>query len=467
MEQLQCMRAVLMIAYLFPPEGAAGATRPLLFARYLPRFGWHPIVVASHPVSYSRYDPDLAWAIPPDLEIYRARHTDPWLQLQAWRAKRISKNAHPSTKIHSPTSTNEGAGRWSWLRSLVEQIEPILYHPDRYMTWILSAYLEGSQLLRTQASIKAVWATAGPLSDLVVGYLLSRRFNRPLVVDFRDAWTVGWHPWTESRPSWARRLDHKMMELIFEQASAAIFLHQPMAEAFLSQYSASLSEEKVYLIPNGFDDRQISTRQNVSATSETPRRALRLVYTGTLTFRRVDTLYQALRVLREEDQVWASRLQLHLVGEMAAADQDLIKEFELAGQVVAPGIVTRAEARQYQLEADVLLLLMEQFPDGKPGQEWMVSSKVFDYLATGKPILAVMPKNEAWHILRDLGISILAHVEDVAAIVEMLRDLYAAWEKGSLHDYAPGQAGRMRYSASNLTRQLATVLDAVSAVEKD
>src|SRR3954453_307061 len=40
-------RSVLYLAYFFPPRGGAGVQRSLKFAKYLPEFGWKPLIIAN------------------------------------------------------------------------------------------------------------------------------------------------------------------------------------------------------------------------------------------------------------------------------------------------------------------------------------------------------------------------------------------------------------------------------------
>ena len=79
------MKSVVMIAYDFPPEGNAGAFRPLRFVRHLPSVDWQPTVMTTETDFYERYDPSLLSLVPRDIEIIRVRNHDPW---QAFRAKR-------------------------------------------------------------------------------------------------------------------------------------------------------------------------------------------------------------------------------------------------------------------------------------------------------------------------------------------------------------------------------------------
>src|SRR6266536_4896610 len=83
------MKSVLMIAYYFPPEGSAGAYRPLRFVRHLSKMGWFPTVISADPYCYERYDPALLALVPSETEIVRVRGHDLWQAIQAWREERI------------------------------------------------------------------------------------------------------------------------------------------------------------------------------------------------------------------------------------------------------------------------------------------------------------------------------------------------------------------------------------------
>src|SRR5262249_54985538 len=71
----ELMRRVLMISYYFPPLGGIGSVRAVKFARYLPEFGWDPVVITRRNGAYYR-DPTLEFderkiVRTPSLEISR------------------------------------------------------------------------------------------------------------------------------------------------------------------------------------------------------------------------------------------------------------------------------------------------------------------------------------------------------------------------------------------------------------
>ncbi|KXK33905.1 MAG: glycosyl transferase group 1 [Chlorobi bacterium OLB6] len=50
---------VLVLAYYYPPMGLSGVQRVAKFTKYLPQYGWNPIVVTTGPTLYYAEDQTL------------------------------------------------------------------------------------------------------------------------------------------------------------------------------------------------------------------------------------------------------------------------------------------------------------------------------------------------------------------------------------------------------------------------
>src|SRR6476646_9562132 len=133
------MRRVVMIAHTFPPEGSAGAYRPLRFARHLPATGWAPHVVAASKYVYERYDPQLAERLPSETRVLRVRARDPWLALQAWRASRQSAKPSPPPDERTAVRSSTRRPLRERLQRVVQTLQDWQYHPDTAVTWIRPA----------------------------------------------------------------------------------------------------------------------------------------------------------------------------------------------------------------------------------------------------------------------------------------------------------------------------------------
>ncbi|RMD96362.1 MAG: hypothetical protein D6814_11545, partial [Calditrichaeota bacterium] len=70
------MKKILLISYYFPPLGMGGTQRMASFARYLPQFGWQPVVLTVKPIRYYARDPELLKGLE-KIQIYRTESMDP------------------------------------------------------------------------------------------------------------------------------------------------------------------------------------------------------------------------------------------------------------------------------------------------------------------------------------------------------------------------------------------------------
>ena len=67
------IRRLALVSGHFPPSNLVGAQRARLWSRYLPEFGWEPVVVTGDPAQYeARPDPHLDRLVPPGLKVVHA-----------------------------------------------------------------------------------------------------------------------------------------------------------------------------------------------------------------------------------------------------------------------------------------------------------------------------------------------------------------------------------------------------------
>src|SRR5262249_31604835 len=247
------MRRVVMIAYAFPPEGGAGAHRPLRFVRHLPARGWYPIVVSADKHHYVRYDPGLLASVPSEAEIIRVRGCDLWQAIQARRAQRIEEwlstaSVERAARIHEKHHTLIR----SFLRGVVRIAEAWWYHPDMAASWIQPA-MEATVKMCIHKWANVIWATGGPWSSFVVAQRVSQRRGVPYVLDFRDPWTLTLSEFEVRRPTWAQHRDQRTLYKLLKGAQAVIFRSETEAECYWCAYRVALDVSRIHIIPNGYE----------------------------------------------------------------------------------------------------------------------------------------------------------------------------------------------------------------------
>jgi len=446
------MKSVLVIAYNFPPDGSAGVYRTLRFVKQLPSQGWLPTVITLESERYDRHDPALLDAIPKEVNVIRVRNRDPWQTFQARRAQAIDKcialsPAETAARIRSA----HNMPMRTLLRELVRTGEAWSYHPDLAMGWIRPA-IKAALEICARKSPDVICATAGPMSSFVVADRLSQKTGIPYVLDFRDSWTIAFNEFETRRPGWAIRRDRRTVESAMRGAQAVIFRYDSEAECYWRAYPTALTASKIHIIPNGYDG---EVEQFNAADGD----KCRVLYTGTLSPYRYDTLLEALQRFKKSDPARASQLRFLFVGEgtedlaAAAADRELCDIIETSPPVAYSKTI------QLQQQAHALLLIAV-----KPYKGFELGgSKVFSYLRARRPILGVLAKDEVRKILQKVGVSTVANIDSPCEIVSTLGTLLDAWSTRHLDSLLPDRRACEAYSAKRQTAALVQAFESKPA----
>ena len=272
--------------------------------------GWRGHVIAAKQYSYERYDPALLAMIPTGTEVIRVPGRYRWQAFQAWRACRTEqKYSEPSAEVKSGDHAKGRAYIRSLLREMLPKVEAWSYHPDRAMLWI-GAAVTATVALCSRTRPDAIWATAGPVSSFIVAQRASHRTGIPYVLDFRDSWTVTYSEFEARRPAWALRCDQNGMHRLLKGAHAVTFRYHTEAECYWRAYPGALDASRIHIIPNGYEN-------NIDQCFPSKGNRCKVLYAGTLTTYRYDTLLEALCSFKQSSPDMAKLLHLQFVGEGA------------------------------------------------------------------------------------------------------------------------------------------------------
>lgn len=442
-----------MIAYYFPPEGNAAAYRPLRFLKGLVSEGWHATIISCEPYKYERHDPKLLAQVPGAASIVRVKERDPWQAFQSRRGVRLGKKLADSS---ADEARQVIAGHYSpWrtrLRELVRVAEAYIYRPDRAMSWIGPATKETIAVCqRSQPDV--LWSTIGPLSAGVIAYRVSLATGIPYVLDFRDPWGLGYYPEEHRRPAWAKRLDGRIISRMLQQASAVVFLFKSVAEAYQEAFPGVLDKDRIHIIPNGFDG-------EIELFSQMPGERCIVLYAGTLSSYRYDTLLQGLVELKRKKPRHADQLQLRFVGEGLRELADRVAELGLQHMVDVLPPIPSGEVRRLQREAHALLILGRN--SHRTGHELVAGAKLFGYLQAGRPIIGVVPHDETRRILKEVGSCLIADAEVPSEVVAVFERVLGAWAEKTLEGLVPIRTACENYSSARQMSDLIDVLNGVS-----
>lgn len=390
-----------MVCYAFPPVGGAGVQRSVKFVKYIGRHGWKPTVLSVLNPSVPVVDRDLSRDIPTEIDVLRARTLEP--------SYRIKKRL-----IQSQTSTQSMPSTPSIYKNWIRKLAMRWLQPDAQVLWNRFAYrLACKSMKRRQFS--AIYVSGPPFSSFLLGCQLKNRFRLPLVLDFRDEWSLSsQYLENRSQKNSVIQTQIRMFESTLRQANAIIATTKASAAELARCCERIGSQALVRCIYNGYDpDDLLHLKRNAERLAN-----FRLVYTGTL-WRLTDIapLVTAVQQLAERFPLDAQKLELHFVGRRTAEQEAVLSKLSKTSVLLyLHDYLSHQQSLQFAFNADGLLMTLAD----QPGAERVVPGKLFEYLSLRLPVLSLVPSGETERLLSEHSLSTNIHPSDTEAIVAWL-----------------------------------------------
>ncbi len=445
-------KKVLIIAYNFPPLGGGGVQRTLKFSRYLPLFGWEPIILTvSNPYSPLR-DYSLVKELPADLQVFRA----PAFELSRWENRFFSLfkpgiKSWAEKKGSGPHILSEVEISPSNLRVNLKKIYRFLTFwlrvPDEQVGWVPFAILKGLSLIKSK-KIDLIYTTSPPHSSQLIGLFLSKLSGKPRVADFRDDWLED-----EQRishyPGFYLRMERYLGKKLITDTSCLIANTEFKKEVYDKNYPQA---KRIVVIQNGFDAEDLMrARQKQDKWLDDK---FHLCHTGYFYPGIALPFFETLREFFLENPELRGKIQLDLVGYLEKEYRDSIIKNQLEDVVKLWGYVEHLSSINFLLKSHLLIHLI-----GSEGEFWkgVVAGKLYEYLASGKPILSFAPKGgESEKMILQANSGWVLDLNDKKGIKLKLKQICELFFRGELkveqnRSYIEG------FERKNLTRKLSLV----------
>ncbi|WP_019937297.1 glycosyltransferase family 4 protein [Bordetella sp. FB-8] len=282
----------------------------------------------------------------------------------------------------------------------------------RYSLWRRNAIRHAERLISLRRPDVLI-ASYPPAETLDVALDIGQRHGIPVIADFRDGMIFEPLEPASQRTAVAMNYLNRMERRVISDAAAIVTISEPISEHY-----RNAGVVRVETIPNGFDPAEFSENAKERPAELDPDR-INIVYTGRLdrsrAGTRIDALLHALSALGSEPA--GSRLLLHFFGEYTQDELQAFEPFVKQGIVRVHGLVPRAYALALQQHADVLLLVTAT------GQRSIATGKLFEYLASGRPILALTQGTAAESIILETRAGWVIAPDDTQKILELLRQI--------------------------------------------
>ncbi|MEC5394273.1 glycosyl transferase family 1 [Bergeyella sp. RCAD1439] len=426
-------KKVLIVSYYWPPAGGPGVQRWLKFAKYLPEFGWSPTVFIPQNPSYPLMDESLVDEVPEGISTIRTPIWEPY----QW-AEKLNKN----NKKYKAGQFDVGHHQ-NWKSKLSIWVRGNFFIPDARVFWVRPSVNFLKKHLR-EHSYEALVTTGPPHSLHLIGLKLKRHFpDLKWIADFRDPWTEISYYKHLKLTSWADRKHRVLEEKVFKTADLTLATSFTDAENFRKKGANAVC------LTNGFD----KEAQLVAPSPKSKRFAIS--YIGVLEqLRTPKILWQALEELVGESPDFKSDLEIRFVGRVDEKIAHTLKSTLLSSAVYSTGYLSHQEALEEM--ANAALLLLTNFPEAH--SRGIIPGKLFEYLASGKPILSFGPNGaDVARILEETHSGSHFTYDEKEKVKTFILETYRQWKN---HDTVCNfsRTDIESYSRRALTKKLSEIL---------
>jgi glycosyltransferase involved in cell wall biosynthesis len=404
--------------------------------KYLPQYGWQPLILTPENPDFDLKDPGLLLEIPPEVLVFREPVVEPTRMLNLLKGKKGRRSLKQGVVFEQ--------NRKSSFDRILTWIRGNVFVPDPRIWWKKTAVKQAMKII--DAHHPEIIITTGPPHSMhLIGLEVKQRTGIRWLADFRDPWSE-WDMLEKllvSAP--ALRKHRKLEKQVLQKADLLLTVSNNWA-ARLSH----LAGKKVEVITNGFDPADFK-----AAEADFKPKKFTITHAGLLNeFRNVPVFWQVLASLCQEYKEFENDLEVVLAGIVSQKlKSDLRQHPVLSAKVKILDYLPHETLGKYYRESSLLLLILNQSANAAghlPG-------KLFEYLNTGRAILCFSPEeSDAAAIIRETGTGSIVDPENAEQIRAALLEHYEGYLNGT------GQVqpkGVERFSRVSTTARLVKLLE--------
>jgi len=402
------MKKILIITYYWPPSGGPGVQRILKFAQYLPEFGYLPyiITVDENKASYPIKDNSLLNDIPKEVTVFKTNTFEPY----GIYARFTQKKQIPYSGFANESSPG-------LIQKLRRFIRGNMFVPDARKGWNKYAYDKAKELIAIE-NFNAIITSSPPHSSQLIGLKLKQETGLPWIADLRDPWTDIYYYKELMHLGFARKKDALYEKMVLEKADHIITVGEDIKRIFLKK-SIILHENKFHVIPNGYDENDFSFIPSPSSNQ------FIITYTGTLAanYGIENFIHVVAEIIKENKDI---NFLIRFVGEIASTVKERISNNGLDENVIYINHVPHKDSIVFMLNTTVLLLAIPKIKNN----EGIVTGKIFEYLASRKPIICIGPEHgDASKIINECSAGMTFSYEEKVKLKTYINRLIEIWKQ--------------------------------------
>ncbi|MCB9196228.1 MAG: glycosyltransferase family 4 protein [Flavobacteriales bacterium] len=429
------MTKVLILTYYWPPSGGAGVQRWLKFVKYLPEFGITPIVYTHSNGEIPSEDLSLIKEIPKGIEVLKTEIWEPY----SWYKKITGKKEKVNTGFLTEERTKK-----SYLNELAIWIRGNVFIPDARKFWINPSVKYLSDYLN-QNKVDVIISTGPPHSMHLIARQLKRKLGLKWIADFRDPWTnIDFYD--ELKLSKRADKKHRTLEKsVLVEADLVISVGPTLTNELIE-----LGAKNSVTITNGFDyDDQISEELELDEK-------ISIAHIGSFTkTRNPIILLDVLKDVFDDNPSIKDIIELKLVGKVDYNISELIDQYGMNSIVRKIDYMPHDQVIKEQVKSHFLLLVVNDTPNAKG----ILTGKVFEYLASRRPIIALAPLDgDLAHLIYETNSGIVVDQSNKNQLKELILR-YVEDKKNPIQIDNPKVE---KYSRRNLAKELSAEIKSLA-----
>lgn len=361
------MKKVLFITYYWPPSGKASLHWPLQIIKYLSGYGWQPSVLTVKEDTFSQKDKSLLKEVDPKLQVIKTKSFEPFDIYRIFTGKTKDEQLIASETI-SKENKNLTHRISIWLRMN-------LFIPDARVGWFFSAVPAGNQLLQRE-KFDAIISIGPPHTTHLIGMSLSKKNKIPHIPVFIDPWVDIAYYRGFKRSKLTLAVDNHLEKSVLKKAKSVVFVTETMRIDYENKYA--FIREKSRVLYWGYNEEDFEKiKPQVKSGTET------LVHAGNIfDFQNPKNFWKQVKTEINNGK----KLRIKFIGTVSPGIKIEIEQNGLTQFTEYAGFLPYDKLLHELMNASCLLVCATE-PRHVPG-------KLFEYLRTGKPIIAFGDDNE-------------------------------------------------------------------------
>ena len=440
------MKKVLILASVFPPMGGSGVLRIVKLIKYLPRYGYDPIVLTTKSNTYYLNDTSFDVALP-DENIKRAWEVN-FLSVYnlIMKLEPLAKNLIQKILRKGYPDNIRDTGPLRTRNYGFYKLANFLFVPDFRITWLPFAVIAGLRIFKKKG-FEVILSTSPDNTTHLVGLILNKLTGIPWIADFQDPWVE--NPFIKSPSRYHEKLERFLERKVIENSHAVVSVSKFRTRDFIRRYPY-LGSGKFYTVAVGYDPDdfgEIEYREEGK---------LSILHAGSFYVDKgPESFLRVVKELVDSRPDIRNRIEVNFIGPSNKISERLREKYNLGEVLKVTPYIQHKKVVDIMMKSDLLLLI--------PGPgEGTVPAKLFEYLAARKPVLLLSQNNsEVIEILTKVGLGTIANYNDGSEIKDKIGILVDEYLQKGRIEVKANESEIGKFSGQKLMEEFAEILNEV------